>query len=320
MEKQELIFIRFRESIKSASSFTQRVADCLSISYDAAYRRIQGLAKLNVDEAMKLAMEGQFSLDNIMVNSEQRTALGIATTRVNSMDTLKKYLQETISNLSILGKDGVQLFYSAKDIPIYHHFDESELSRFKIYVWMQLLDPNSDNKPFVDFHLPLDIKQQIKEISRLISHFHSVEIWNDTTISSSLKQIQYYHESGFLTQQTAIALCADLEHCLKTIESELKTDKLEIYYNELLIMTNNSMAIKHNRPVSGFVTMTMLGYIRFTATHMLQQQYQYFDHQMKQSMSMTHANMKDRKKFFQKMNQKINALRLNIERYELLDF
>jgi hypothetical protein len=85
-------------------------------------------------------------------------------------------------------------------------------------------------------------------------------------------------------------------------------------------MTNNSMVVKHGVPVSGFVTMTILGYTKFTAPHMSQKQYQYFQHQMDQSMSMIQTSVKERQKFFQKMRQKINALRLSVERFELLDF
>jgi hypothetical protein len=67
-----------------------------------------------------------------MVGKEQGAALGIATTSVYSIETLGDYLAETIYNLSNLGKNEVQRVHSAQDIPIYHHFDDTELSRFKI--------------------------------------------------------------------------------------------------------------------------------------------------------------------------------------------
>lgn len=320
MEKQNLIFSRFRESVTSSNSLIQAVADCLDLSYDAAYRRVQGKAKLSVDEAMKLAMYGQFSLDDLMVGEKKQTALGTATSSVHDMESLENYLDETMANLKALGKDGVELIYSAKDIPVYHHFDDTGLAAFKIFVWMQLLDSTNRQSNFADFHLPLNIKIKIKEIADLITSFKTIEIWNDTTVSSSLKQIRYFYESGALALETALALCKDLETCLLRLENELNKGTLELHYNELIIMTNNSMALKHGCPVAGFVTITMLGYIRFTAPQMLQEQHQDFQHQIEQSLSLSHATSKDRKQFFQKMRQKINALQFYVERFENLEF
>jgi hypothetical protein len=53
--------------------------------------------------------------------------------------------------------------HSAQDILIYHHFNNSEIYRSKIYVWMQLIDSKSVGKPFLDFHLALDVKEKIKK-------------------------------------------------------------------------------------------------------------------------------------------------------------
>ena len=65
---------------------------------------------------------------------------------------------------------------------------------FKIFVWMQLLDTSNPKSNFADFHLPLNIKVKIKKIADLIAGFKTIEIWNDTTVSSSLKQIRYFYE------------------------------------------------------------------------------------------------------------------------------
>jgi hypothetical protein len=320
MNKQELVINRFRESVTDTTSFIQEVAEVLEISYDAAYRRIQGKAKLSVDEAMLLAQKGQFSLDNILVDDLKLSALGEATTHVHSVKSMELYLAETIKNLSQLGKEGVRFEYSAKDIPVYHHFDNSELSRFKMYVWLQLMDPNFTDTRYENFHLSLELKTYMKEISTLISRFEVCEIWNDTTVSSSLKQVDYFLSAGLLPLSDAKLLCQDIKKLVKKRQEDLATDRYDIHYHELLIMTNNSIAYKHGQPVAGFVTMTMLGYIKFTASTMLGRIQGYFKHQLKQSTSLSNASTKVRARFFNKMEQKINALEQSLERYELLDF
>lgn len=320
MNKQELVIGRFRESVTDPTSFIQRVADVLEISYDAAYRRIQGKAKLTVDEAMQLAQEGQFSLDNILVEDLKLSALGEATTHVNSIKSMEFYLAETVKNLTQLGKEGVRFEYSAKDIPVYHHFDNSELSRFKIYVWLQLMDPTFSETKYENFHLTLELKAYMKQIHGLISRFEVCEIWNDTTVSSSLRQIDYFLAAGLLPLEDAKILCQDIKKLVQQKQKDLQTDRYDIHYHELLIMTNNSIAYNHGQPVAGFVTMTMLGYIKFTATNMLGRIQGYFKHQLKQSTSLSDASTKERARFFNKIEQKINALEKSLERYEVLDF
>jgi hypothetical protein len=320
MNKQELVITRFRESLTESSSFIQQVADVLEISYDAAYRRIQGKAKLSIEEAMQLAQKGQFSLDNILVEDLKLSALGEATPHVNSIKSMEIYLAETIQNLSQLGKDGVRFEYSAKDIPVYHHFDASELSRFKMYVWLQLMDPNFTETRYENFHLSLELKTYMKEINKLISRFEVCEIWNDTTVSSSLKQVDYFLTAGLLPLSDAKILCQDIMKLVKQRQKDLASDRYDIHYHELLIMTNNSIAYKHGQPAAGFVTMTMLGYIKFTASNMLGRIQGYFKHQLKQSTSLSKASTKERARFFNKIEQKINALEQSLERYELLGF
>lgn len=320
MKIQQLIIERFRESVPDTQSYIQYLADVLGISYDAAYRRIQGKAKLEIEEAMVLAKAGQFSLDHIMTAHQDLTALGTATEAIHSMETMEAYFYDMENNLKSVGKEGVEWIYSAKDIPVFHHFNDTMLGRFKIYVWLQLLDSTMEGKRFKDFHLPLSMKEQMKRNKALFSAFKRVEIWNDTTISSSLQQIHYYHEAGFIDHDTAIHLCKDLKDLLSIASNDLLTDTYDIYYHELLIMSNNSIVKKNDKVRAGFITMTMLGYIRFTGSNILNRMEEFFNHQLLQATSLKKASVKERAIFFNKMEQKINALEKSLERYQSLNF
>lgn len=315
MEVQELIITRFRESVPHTKSFIQHLADVLEISYDAAYRRIQGKAKLEILEAMTLARAGEFSLDHIMTAHQDLTALGTATKSINSIESLEVYFKQMELNLKAAGKDGVQWIYSAKDIPVFHHFNDSVLGRFKMYVWMHLLDESMQEMRFADFHLPLSLKEQIKKNRLLFEQYDRVEIWNDTTISSSLQQINFYHEAGYIDHDTAIILCEDLRKLLKKAATDLATSSYNIYYHELLLMSNNAIVKKNDKAIAGFVTMTLLGYIRFSGSNILNRMDDFFKYQIKQATSIKDGSLKERSIFFNKMEQKINALEKSLERF-----
>lgn len=315
MNYQELVLLRFRESETHHKSFTQHLADTLGISYDAAYRRIQGKAKIDITEAMRLAKAGQFSLDDIMTAGSNFTALGKATAAVESMESFSSYLTIMELHLKNAGKNGVQWLYSAKDIPIFHHFNDTELCRFKIYVWMQLLSKDKQWQRFDTFHLPLEIKEKLKRNRALFEQVDRVEIWNDTSISSSLQQIDYYHKAGFIDHDMALQLCKDLNQLINHVEDQLG-DGYEIYYHELLIMSNNSVLYKHKEPKAAFVTMTMLGYLQFTGSSILSRMHEFYKHQLTQAMAISTASVKERMVFFNKMRQKINALEKSLERFD----
>lgn len=317
MKVQELIIQRFRESVPKNTSFIQHLADVLDLSYDAAYRRFQGKAKLEIEEAMTLARLGEFSLDRIMSEKQDLTALGTATDLINSMETLEKYFQDMEINLMAAGKENVEWVYSAKDIPVFHHFNDTTLGRFKIYVWMQLLDDSMEGKRFADFHLPLSLKEQLKRNRNLFEQFERIEIWNDTTISSSLQQILFYHQAGYIEHDTALVLCKDLKALLKKASEDLQTDSYKIYYHELLLMSNNAVVRKNGQVIAGFATMTMLGYIRFSGSNITNRMNDFFNHQIKQATSIKDSSLKERSIFFNKMEQKINALEKSLERFNM---
>ncbi len=321
MNAQELILLRFRESVKAKQSFTQQLADTLDISYDAAYRRQTGMAKLTIDEAITLAISGQFSLDTIMTAAAPLTALGTITTPIDSMDTLIAYFKAMHHNLQTLGKKNVKFIYSAKDIPVFHHFNDSALCRFKIYVWLHLLVPKHNLHDFDKFDLPLDLKTLITAVKDVTNRFEHVEIWNDTTISSSLKQIHYFHAAGLLSLETALQLCKDLHALVQSLQEKIDdaTANYDIYYHELLIMTNNSIAFKEKIPVAAFITTTMLGYIQFNAPDMLERMQQFYFQQMALATSLKQGNFKERVLFFAKHTQKINALENALKNTPIFD-
>lgn len=322
MNAQELVLVRFRESIPKKKSFTQELAAVLEISYDAAYRRQTGKAKLTVDEAMKLAVAGQFSLDTILTADAPMTALGTTTDPIDSMESMQAYFQTMLDNLQKLGKNDVKLVYSAKDIPVFHHFNNTALCRFKVYVWLHMLTQEPTAKAFEKFYLPLDMTTLMGQIKTVTDRFEHIEIWNDTTISSSLRQIHYFYTAGLMNLEAALTLCADLHELVKSLKDKLNNaqQQYDIYHHELLIMTNNSIAFKNNKPVATFITTTMLGYIRFHATDMLARMEAFNNHQLRQATSVRNSNSKDRAVFFNKLTQKITALETALKGMVVLDF
>jgi hypothetical protein len=133
------------------------------------------------------------------------------------------------------------------------------------------------------------------------------EIWNDTTINSSLQQIYYFFQSGLLSLANAQLLCADLIKILRSAEDRCCNEgfNFNLYYNELLIL-NNNVLLSAPEKQSLFVPYTMLGYFITSDADTCNNALDFFKRQVKSSKSLNQSGTRDRKLFFNRAHQKID--------------
>jgi len=127
-----------------------------------------------------------------------------------SANYLKQYL--TLENTT--------LFYSAKDIPLFYTIGGSLLSKFKLYVWLNLLIGTENQEAFEKFQLTKSLQEYVEVLKQVYEKAAVSEIWNDTTINSTLQQIFYFYESGLLTRNNAETLYAEMKTLLKNVEEK----------------------------------------------------------------------------------------------------
>jgi len=323
MDYQEVLLDRFRESVSTLPKTpVQALADLLEISYDAAYRRLSGRSKLSIQEAITISKEKHISLDRLHSKEDISSTVGATMGKVSDINSLMGYFTSTLENLDRLGARDVKLIYSAKDIPIFHHFNDTMLGRFKIYVWTKLLDPDMPHTPFSEFQLPLDLRMQIKVLQDSYSSYHVVELWSDTTIISTLQQIRSFYQTGAVTLEEASELICDLRELLKSIERNAADPykSYDLYYHELLVMTNNALALKRGEPVAGFVAFAMLEYVRYYNGAVLDRMNEFFSHQIQQSAHVNAMGAQSRSAFFQQYYKRLNGLQQYLEQDPVMGF
>jgi len=117
---QELLLKEIRRKI-GGKSLNDEIANILNISYDAAHRRTSLKAKFSLEEALELARYFQISLDQFQ-NSDHHVLVK-RTTAVKRTEDLKSFFQNNLNvfeNLPL--SDEMTIYYSAKDIPFFIHF------------------------------------------------------------------------------------------------------------------------------------------------------------------------------------------------------
>ena len=221
---------------------------------------------------------------------------------------MAQYFKQSADNIAAFGGlAGARMYYSAKDIPLFHTIGGTLLSKFKLYVWLNLLAGKQNVEQFENFTIDTSLLEHSTRLKEVYSKVEVNEIWNDTTINSTLQQIHYYYESGLLSLPSALSLCNDLKAILASAEDRCCNGEgnFHLYYNELLILNNNVLFTCAEKQ-SLFVPYTMLGYFITEDANTCSNALEYFKHQAKNSKSLNESGTRDRKLFFNKANQKID--------------
>jgi hypothetical protein len=224
------------------------------------------------------------------------------------MHDMGLYFKESAEKLSIfLDYPDAKMYYSAKDIPLFHTIGGTLLSKFKLYVWLNLLAGTQNQDTFENFTVETSLLEYSMKLKAVYDRVEVNEIWNDTTINSSLQQIYYFFQSGLLSLANVLLLCDDLKAILQSAEDRCCSGATtyHLYYNELLILNNNVLLTAPEKQ-SLFVPYTMLGYFITNDANTCGNALDFFRHQVKNSKSLNESGTRDRKIFFNKAQQKID--------------
>ena len=306
MSYQDLFLKQIRKQILDSSSINDSIATVLNISYDAAHRRVSGKSKFSIDETLQIANHFNISLDNLFTDKEK--IIVEKTIEIATLKDMLHYFKNSAEQISQLTKNkNATLFYSAKDIPLFYFMDSTILSKFKAFVWLNLLNPNPKNVSFENFVIDESFLEYMLKLKHIYENVRVKEVWNDTTINSSLQQILYFYEAGMLDLKSANALCKDLQRIITLIQE--KCNKLDgnfsIFYNELILL-NNNMLIETEEKLTMFVPYTLLGYFITDNENACQNVHQFFTQQIKNSKPLNSSGIKEQNLFFNRAIRKID--------------
>lgn len=307
---QELLLKQIRSKIGD-KSLNDEIANVLNISYDASHRRTSMKSKFSLEESLVLAKFYNISLDSFMESDNQIIAK--KTKPIRTVTDLLNYFDDALHLLNDfkINKE-TEVYYSAKDIPFFYTISDSVLSRFKLFVWMNLLNEKDFMQPFDDFKLER-YSDKSEDLKSLYENLNVTEIWNNTTISSILNQVLFYSEIEILSKETAKLILEELKILIKSIEkkAENESKNFHIYAHDILIL-NNSILFKNEEKSSLFVPYNMFGYMMTDDQSTCDDALNFFQHQIKNSTSLSFSGQRDRKKFFNSMLERIESLKNSI--------
>jgi len=304
---QELLLKQIRSKIGD-KSLNDEIANVLNISYDASHRRTSMKSKFSLEESLVLAKFYNISLDSFMESDNQIIAK--KTKPIRTVTDLLNYFDDALHLLNDfkINKE-TEVYYSAKDIPFFYTISDSVLSRFKLFVWMNLLNEKDFMQPFDDFKLER-YSDKSEDLKNLYENLNVTEIWNNTTISSILNQVLFYSEIEILSKETAKLILEELKILIKSIEKKAENENknFHIYAHDILIL-NNSILFKNEEKSSLFVPYNMFGYMMTDDQSTCDDALNFFQHQIKNSRLLNASGNRDKKLFFNKMYEQIENLK-----------
>jgi len=309
MNYQELLLKQIRKQISDKQSANDTIATVLQISYDAAHRRVSGKSKFSIEETVLLANHYNISLDALFFQKEK--VIIEKTIEVSSLAEMQLYFQNSAAKVVTLTRDSnTVMYYSAKDIPLFYFMDATIMSKFKAYVWLNLLDAETSKVTFENFVITESFLESMTKLKMAYEKVEVKEIWNDTTINSSLQQILYFYEAGLLSFESANELFDDLKRILSIIKKKCNdpNSKFSIYHNEL-VMLNNNLLFESKEKLTLFASYTLLGYFITENEGSCENVKRWFHRQIVNSKPLNSSGIKEQQLFFNKAIRKIDFYR-----------
>ncbi len=328
---QLILFERIKGQLDPKLSLVDVVADVLQLSQDACYRRIRGATLISFDEAVALAQYARISLNEVAGQADT-TAIFEQWPIIKSWDDCYRYMQRSLETLERLKTiKGHTFYYLAKDIPVFYHFAFPKLAAFKLYVWMksvydvQKIDGQNYNMAMI----PDSILELARQQWAAYSQINAVEIWNDTTVTSLIRQLEYYYEAGLLeSKEEALEICEQFHAMMKNIYKQaLQGSKVHasnhevfsaasyaMYFHEILIMDNTVLADLGDGRLAYFLPYAGVNYISTTDPKVVTEVRDFVQAQARKSALISDVSEKDRNRFFIRIRNQIDQLREKIKK------
>jgi len=327
MQIQEVFIKKLKETVSPNVSLSEELADLLKVSSDSAYRRLRNETEFTLQEVYTIARHFNISVDSLFAfNNDFVTCNYIKLT--DSAENFEKYLGSLLGQLKVMQKlENRRIIYAAEEIPIFHSLGTDPLRAFKMFYWQRsvLNVPEYQSKKFTLDIIPKKLMQIAAEINETYNEVPSTEIGTDKTILTTVKQIEFYFESGAFKDKADALLVLDHMHkmadtlsdCAEHQSKTHKKNKEENFklYNSDLVIGTNCIHITTDHFNASYISFNTLNSLTTTNQAFCEEIEHWMKNLMKKSNLISGSAEKQRFRFFSSMHKHITAAEEKIKNY-----
>lgn len=325
MSTQQILIEHCKERTKG-KKLAVELSELLGVNLDAAYRRMRGDTALTFDEIQRICKHYNISFDSVIDYRGKLVPFQFSS-MFGEQFSIIRYLKEIEGQLHILAGDEdeeTKIVLTAMDLPYFRQFGFKGLSRFKLFFWQRSVLNLDEFK-----HRKFDAYEELGEYEAITDsiyqYYHGVastEIWAPETLDSTIKQVQYYLESGlFTSRKSAHQICNDLSSLLDKLEKEAQLGKKYLLtdsgteessfamYQSDIFLSNNSIQAYKDGKIYSYVSFNSFNSLMSFSPHFSEECSKWIEQIRLKSILLSEVSEKLRYQFFKGLRQKVDGLR-----------
>jgi len=168
------------------------------------------------------------------------------------------------------------------------------------------------------------------EIGRQALNYYNqldtVELWNIESMNSTLRQIEFYHDSNIFASQDEIFMLYDaLEKLVTHMEYQAtegckfypedpdkKMASFQMYFNEIIILENSILAVLDTTKV-GFLVHNVINVLITRDPRFCDNMNSYIQNLLKKSTLISTVSERERSRFFKHLRQRIEGRKQHLK-------
>ncbi|PXY02570.1 hypothetical protein DF185_00305 [Marinifilum breve] len=313
---QNTLLEQISSKLDPAISLVDAISDILSISNDAAYRRIRGEKKMDISEIALLCKEYSISMDAIFAIDSNSLLFNYSPLNLENKEVYYAYMRQfNLSIESINKQKNGKILFSATDIPIYHFMPFKELTLFKLYSWNAgIYNTSTKFEQFFNEFASTELFDIYDSIYSNYQKANSLEIWTDKTIDPILRLLEYYNEIGaFESQETPKLLYKQLLALIENIGEWSASGKkgatghaaeYEMFLSEIEL-ENNFVLTKSDTSQHCIIKLFTVNSISTANQKFCRETEKWFNDVIKKSKCISRISQKDNYRFINGMKEKV---------------
>ncbi len=326
---QSVLFQLIKNKIAGTDSIGNALSDVLSISQDAAYRRLRGETALTIQEIKKLCITHDISFDALI--ELQKGKVVFAYPPLDTFDfSLESYLEgilHAFQKLKSLGSP--EIILTINNTHFFQLLNFPQLVRFKLYFWAKthLQIEEYKNKPFRHEKTSDTAFSLGRDILQIYNSIPSKEIFDQELMRGFLRQLHYYYKSRlFEDPEYALFLCDRMLLMSGHIKAQADIGKkftfgtdapasgnsFEMYLNET-INTDSNFYYKAKDLEGLYLTHNIMNYLHTEDKQYVKDTLFIIDKHIANSSLISVVNEKERNSFFYDFDRTIQSFKKRIE-------
>jgi DNA-binding phage protein len=323
--KHQLAFIDLlKQAVPPHLNLAEEIAAILDISSDSVYRRLRTETDFSLEEVMKLVEELNVSLSDLMATRTNTVAF-----RVNNLNgeshSFTSYLKTLYGDLQWINQwEQPEIIYAAEDLPVFYHFFFPNLLKFKMIYWNKSILGSTELQSLnvEEVNLPSTWLSEVPKVRDEFLRTPSLEIWNEDTIKSNLKQIEYYWNAGYFQhKETVLGLLDDLTQLVELVKMQAangkKFDPIHQKYSDAeftlyacdVMIGNNCVFLQSKGQRASYIGHNSFNFIQTKNNQFNEQSHDWLTNLISKSELVSRVSERRRNQYFKVLFDQIQSLR-----------